>query len=117
LNRSAAEVAVAKLMAAYPREWFDEATVAVYVDAVEKLRSPEAIADAVNALIRSEPKLPSIALLCEEYRRNADRYAPKALPEPELTDEDRAENVRRIRELATSIGRSADEPATGEENG
>lgn len=98
------------LAAAYPRQELSNATTALYVDRLQRERY-EPARDAIESLVDSSRWFPAISEIRDEIARYRDRYAPKALEEPELTEEERQENLRRIRDLASRIGRSVDEPA------
>ncbi len=87
-----AEFIVAKLFAAFPGAT-QEMTAAVYVEAVTRLHDPDIALRAVNDLIDNEVRLPPVGLVREHYDRN--RVPQPALPEPDLTPEQIAENVRR----------------------
>lgn len=100
---------VGKLFAAFPQAKGTDATLVVYIEALKPLPRVGALRDAIDSLIRTERFIPSIAALREEYRRFADRHAPPGLPEPEISDEQRRENLRKIRELAEQVGREVEQ--------
>lgn len=94
-----AKALVAKLLAAYPHPRIEPLTAKVYIEAVQKLKSYEAMLEAVDRLIASERMLPRVADIYEMYHSLRDKYAPPALPMPDLTEEEIAENLKRVREL------------------
>lgn len=102
MKRSEAAAEIQRLFAAFPRE-VQDATLAVYIEALAKLRSPGALREAVTALIETERWLPTIAAVREEYQRHVDKHMPRALPEPDLTPEQKRENARRARELVETL--------------
>lgn len=108
MKQSEAALIVAKLLAAFPSSKANEATVRVYVDALAPFPSAECLLAAVDSLIRTARFLPTVSEVASEYRSYAPTFAPRALPEPELTPEERRENARRMRELADSIGRKVE---------
>jgi hypothetical protein len=103
-----AQTLVAALVGAYPRERIDAANVEMYRMMIERLGSEGAARDAIFALIETEPRFPSIAQIREEYRRYVDRYAAPALPEPDISEVERALNLKRIRALQERITREID---------
>lgn len=109
MKESDCAVLVAKLFAAFPAMKANRETIAVYVDALAGLPSSAALNDAVNELIRTERFTPSVAAVREEYQRYVDRHSPRGLPEPELTEDQRRENLAKLREIAAGIGREVQE--------
>ena len=91
------------LIAAYPRQRLDEANVAVYSRYLGYLGTPDAAHEAVEWLIRHEPRFPTIAEIQDAYDRVRGKYAPKQLDEAPLTDRQRQENLKRIRDLSARI--------------
>lgn len=108
MKAAEAQALSAKLAAAFPRDWafVGEATNAVYVEHIATLPRYQAALDAVNALIASEPRLPPISLVREEYRRHHSAYDPPALEEPVLSEEERKANLERLRDYSARIGKS-----------
>ena len=105
MNDSDAKALTAKLAAAYPRDWVGQATYEVYAEMIGELKNPVQALEAVNGLIREGNRLPPVAQVRDAYRRLADKYAAPALPEPELTEAQRQENVRMARELLDHVTR------------
>jgi hypothetical protein len=107
MTAAQAQAAAARLFAAWPSQWArtvdKEATNAVYCAAFQELRTVPQLDEAIATLIRTEEYLPSIARVLDEYRRLRDRHAPPALPEPELTPQERAANIERMRRLAKAV--------------
>lgn len=113
-----AQMLVAQVAAAFPREWSyaGEATNEIYVERLRRLPRFEAARDAVESLIDTEARLPTISKIREEYLRYVDRYLPRGLPEPEISPEERRLNRERLAALAAAIGTgiSADDRRTGQ---
>jgi adenine-specific DNA methylase len=101
MNGSEALAQIARLQAAYPKPQPDS-TLAFYAEELTKLDSPAVLAAAVQKVIETERLWPSIATLRAAYfqERKLAQHQRPALPEPELTREQRDENLRRLRELA-----------------
>lgn len=99
MKESEAAGLVARLLAAFPHPRVEPLTAEVYAEAIGELRSYDAALDAVNACIKDCRMLPRVAEVLDHYDRVKDRYAPKALPMPEMTEEERLENLERLREL------------------
>jgi hypothetical protein len=95
-----------RLAAAFPRDWafVGEDTNTIYVQKIAALDRYQAAADAIDDLIGSETRLPPIATILATYRQRWDRYSPAALEEAPLTEEQRAENLERLRELTGRFG-------------
>lgn len=97
------------LRAAFPRPEWDRATIDLYRAELAQL-DEQGLVSAAQALIRRCVFRPSIAEIRAEHRfqtnelrrRNASTHG---LAEPELSDEERAENVRRARALLGMISR------------
>lgn len=98
---------VAKLFAAYdkPRE---KLTAAVYIEAFVKADYALGLR-AVDELIASEKWLPTVAHFTETYSRIRHSViqsrSAMALGEGQLSEEERAENLRRLRELTARLAR------------
>lgn len=105
MTESEATVVLAALAAAWPRDWsfVDPMTKDIYRKRIVAMPRRRAAEAAVNLLIDSEERLPSVAKIRDAYRRYHDQFAPPALPEPDLTDDDVARNRRRIRALAAHV--------------
>lgn len=105
MTEAQATILAATLAAAFPRDWafVGEATNAVYVEKIAKLDRFEAARDAIDELIESELRLPPIALIRETYKQAWGRYSPPALPEPEITEEEREKNLRRMVHLTSHL--------------
>lgn len=67
MNESEAQTMVAMLAAAWPNQWVGPATAEIYTRQMLRLGSPEAAYEAVELLINGERKLPSFALIRENY--------------------------------------------------
>ena len=106
MTEAAATALAGILIASYPRERLDPANVAAYKAFLGELRSEEGAREAVMALIRTEDRLPSIARIRRAYATwQATHPVENALPEPEISEEDRRENLNWIRNLTARIGR------------
>lgn len=91
---------VLRLFAAFPSKLITDATAKAYAEQLVDRRSPEALHDAVNSLIRSERWLPPVSLVLEEYSRHVSQYAPREIEErSELTLQEKQENARRSKAL------------------
>lgn len=106
MTKAQAQALATKVAAAFPREWAFSGplTNEVYVERLARLSRPAAAAAAIDALIDTETRLPTIAKIRQAYAEIFNRFDPPALEEPEPTPEERAENARRMRELAASVG-------------
>jgi hypothetical protein len=105
VKRSDAMTVVAKLNAAWG-ERMSEATLTVYVERVELLENPAAAMVAVNLMIDGGGEfVPPVGRIIGEYRAVMQRpeFKPGELSEPELTEEQRRENVARMRALAEQV--------------
>jgi hypothetical protein len=106
VTETGATALVGLLLASYPRERLDPEHVAAYRGFLLELRSDEGARAAVMSLIRTEDRLPSIARIRRAYATwQAAHGADRALPEPDLTPEQRRENLTWIRRLAERITR------------
>lgn len=106
MKQADAQRLVAKLFAAFPFRKTD-LTAAVYLERMLQLEQPEAHT-AVEKLIDNWERLPTIADLHQAYRleRERTRAAVPALGPARLSPEERAENLRRLRELAEGLKRA-----------
>lgn len=109
MNESEATVVIAGLAAAWPRDWafVDPLTKDIYLKRIVAMPRVQAAEAAVNSLIDTAVRLPTVAELREEYRRHHDRFSPPALEEPDLDDDAKARNVRRMRTMTDHLSRSA----------
>lgn len=112
MKQSQAATLVGMLQAAYPRAWTGEATTVLYMEFIGLLHNAEAARLAVRGLIEERHVLPTIADIRREYMAVMSRpeFRPKELPEPELTSEQRQENVRRMRALLDRVHNSIKSP-------
>jgi hypothetical protein len=80
-------------------------TVAIYVEMIDRRTSdPQARAVAVQDLIATEPRFPSVATILTAYRAAKDRKPPQhAIEAPAISEHERAENARRAAELRDRI--------------
>lgn len=99
---------ITRLAAAFPRDRIPEASLKLYAEMFLGRRQ-EVLAAAVEQLAKTERHFPPIATIREEYDRH---WTPEhaELPEPELTEEEKQENLVRVRELLDSVlaGKSLD---------
>ncbi len=93
-----AEYLVAKLFAAFPQHR-DQTTAAVYVEAFQRLKDPDVALKAIDEAIMAERWLPPIALISETYDRVKPAPVVNELGWPALTDEQKADNIRRMKIL------------------
>ncbi len=98
-----AQTLMATLCAAFPQRRVEEPTIRLYVSEIARLPNAEQAARAIQAMIREDEFFPTIARIRDEYRRHVVERL--ALNEPELTSEQRAANLRRLREMAEVVGR------------
>lgn len=98
-----AEALTAKLFAAFPFPQQD-LTAAVYVEQIAMLPSRDFALEAVDDLIQTAERLPPIAAVRDAYVAVRARTPQAGLPMPELSAEETAANVRRMRALASTIG-------------
>ena len=98
------------LRAAFATPHWDEATKDLYRGELQRLEAEDA-STAVTQLVRTCAFRPPVAAILNEYRvaRRQRMNGTPALPRPSLTEEERLENLRRIRELQETIGRSLDD--------
>lgn len=104
-EREAAQ-AVATLAAAFPSPAIPTETLALYIAEIAKLDHAAVMRDAVERIIRTEDRWPSIASVRRHYfeARRAAGIVNAQLPEPSMTEETRLENLRRLANLTASIG-------------
>lgn len=97
----------ATILAAWPGRR-ENLTAAIYIKHLLPLDHTRATT-AVDELVTSSQFLPPVADVLEAERRvrERERQARPALREPDLTDEQMAENVKRANELLRKIGRPA----------
>lgn len=103
MTQDEATALAAKLLAAYPYKK-SELTAAVYVERFLTLDYDSA-REAVNDLIDTAVDLPAVARVREQHdavlrRKRMDRLA---LSEPDLTDEQTQENIRRANEYLAKL--------------
>lgn len=105
MTAAQAQILVAKLAAAFPRDWSyaGAATNAIYVDRIGALKSYPAAEEAIDWLIDHEQRLPAIGVVRETYQRYIDRHQPRQLEELDLTPEKIRENKARIAALMASV--------------
>lgn len=103
MDRSQAEILLARLVAAYPRERLEEANIELYAERLERLRDFETAYRAVDLLIDGSPRFPTVAEIRTAYKR--ERRDQPALPLPPMTEAERQENLRMAREMARRVGR------------
>jgi hypothetical protein len=78
MKREDAAVIVATLAAGYPHESFETATLNLWTDEIASLHDADIATRLCRSLIRSEAKLPSLALFREAYMVEARREAGAA---------------------------------------
>lgn len=107
MTMAEAQLLTAKIAAAFPREWAyaGKATNAVYVERLARLPLFAACQEAIDSLIDTETKLPTISKIREEYARFADRHQPRQLEEPPPSPQARRENLARLRAMMSAIGK------------
>lgn len=71
-----AQKLIAKLFAAFDYRR-DKLTAAVYVEQVAKLNDPAVALRAIDSLIQGCHRLPTVAMILEEYRSQSDRAKPR----------------------------------------
>lgn len=106
MTRAQALALTAKLVAAYPHPRVEQLTIDVYAEQIEKLAIFDAGLEAVNRLVASERMLPRIADVYEMYHSIRDRHLPPGLPEPPVSEEQRAENLRQAKALLERLAKS-----------
>jgi hypothetical protein len=94
---------VTRLFAAFPDRHRPPDTKAIYVEHVEKLNDHQTALAVVASLESSASWLPTIATVEESYREYRRAHPLPALPEPELTPQERSENVRKMHVLLDQI--------------
>lgn len=107
MTMAEAQLLTAKIAAAFPREWAyaGKATNAVYVERLARLPIFAACQVAIDSLIDTETRLPTIGKIREEYARVADRHRPRQLEEPPLSPQQRRGNLAKLRAMMESIGK------------
>lgn len=98
MTQAEAQKLAAKLFAAFPYHP-EEMTVAVYLEQMVKLPNPEWALEAVNAIIRTEERLPAVATVLRTYKAIKDSHPAPALDEPNLTPEQIAFNKAQLAAL------------------
>lgn len=106
MTRQQAARLVAAISAAHPRQKVPDETVAVYAKLLEDIPYPTG-EQAVTNVLKTQAFWPSVAEIRDECSRLAElkRTSVPALPEPDVTPEQRAVNITRARELAAALGR------------
>lgn len=105
MSEAAVRFAVARLLSAYANPEPPEETAELYAERLTT-RCPNiaCLTATVDELIDAGTAwLPRIGTIIELYRRNLPRYAPLALPMPDVSVEQRAENTRRMRALTDHL--------------
>ncbi len=103
-----AKALYAKLVLAFPAARREEGTEKVYVEALVPWTNSDrglmAVTDVIHAH-RDARTLPTIAVLNDAYSDLRDKFQVPVpqLEEPELTEKEREENVRRIEELMRDV--------------
>lgn len=100
---NAEAVAIVAELSAYYRERIPSETLLLWAAEIERLPHYSAAQDAVRSLAREHDRMPPLSLLLDEYRRFHEHHQPLALDEPELTAEERAENVRKAKALTELV--------------
>jgi hypothetical protein len=96
VTQAQAQILVAKLAAAFPRDWsyVGAATNAIYVDRIMALKIFEAADEAITNLIDHERKLPPIGLIREAYSRCVEKHLPRELEPPPPSEDERSRIAR-----------------------
>lgn len=97
------EAAVTLLFAAYPDRHRSHDTKEVYARHLQRLASYERTATVIDGLVSHSSWLPPISVIEEAYRAHIRSHPQPALPEPELTEAERREGLRRIRALTEML--------------
>lgn len=105
MTQSEASKLAAKLFAGYPFRP-EELTVVVYVEQMMTCENPEWMLEAVNKMLRHEPRLPPISVVLENYKAVKERHPQVALNEPPMTEAEKAEGLAAAREFLDRIGGS-----------
>lgn len=107
MTEAEATALCSKLLAAWPHtRGVNELTIDVYVEHLAPLRF-DCASESVNDLICEERYFPSVSVVLDTYRRNAQRsdFQAPALPEPDVSEEQKAENIRQAREMVARLTR------------
>lgn len=106
MTRQQAARLVAAISAAHPRTKVPDETVAVYAKLLEDIPYPVG-EEAVTTVLREVAFWPSVAEIRDECRRIQQRIRDQrpGLPQPDVSPQQRAENLERIKELAGTFGR------------
>jgi len=104
MKESDALAQVARLFTAFPASKADVGNAKAYAEQLVRLRHPEALAEAVDSLIRSERWLPPISAILDEYNRYKYRHEPPAIEvHSEVTEDERRDNLKRIHALRAHL--------------
>ena len=107
-----AKTLVAMLLAAYPRETLEPASVEVYAAALAEMGDAVTGREAVATIVRSSPKFPSISEIRSTYLTIRERTQPtpltlgwkREMPEPGSVPHRQMEALAKGRDRAESLG-------------
>ena len=106
MSEAEAEMLTAKLFAIWPTPKPDMLTMEVYREYLLKLPLVACALEAIDTLALTETFRPPIALIVEDYNRLKPKYQPAALPEPPMSEEQKAENLRQAKALVERLAKS-----------
>jgi hypothetical protein len=98
-----AEAILSMFFANFSHPPIEPVTIAVYAKHIEPLGYEQCL-EAVDMLVRSPQHFrPTVGEILEVYRSLHDKYAPPALREPPMTEEQRRENLRQAQALVNRL--------------
>lgn len=106
MNTQQTAQVLALLSAAYPSASIPEATAMLWADEMAN-RDPEVCMTAARRIAREDTRFPSIARFLEMVRACTPSEIVKALPELTMSDEDRAANIAKARQMIAKATKSA----------
>lgn len=100
MRESEALAIVERLRAAFPQYRIGMETMQLYAEKMLPLRA-DVMGEVVDDMIRLYDRWPVLSVILDAYKRAVPPQP--ALPEPELTEEQRQENAAKARELLARL--------------